>query len=72
MLVVTHSPQVAARGAHHWRVKKQQAEKRPLTRVEPAGTVNAVYRAGDDLAVRLPRRDGPTEPGSKEHAWPEM
>ena len=35
VLVVTHSPQVAARGAHHWRVKKQQAEKRTLTRVEP-------------------------------------
>jgi len=23
ILVVTHSPQVAARGAHHWRVAKQ-------------------------------------------------
>ena len=30
VLVVTHSPQVAARGAHHWRVAKQEA----LTRVE--------------------------------------
>ena len=25
VLVVTHSPQVAARGAHHWRVEKSQA-----------------------------------------------
>ena len=24
VLVVTHSPQVAARGAHHWRVAKQR------------------------------------------------
>jgi DNA repair protein RecN (Recombination protein N) len=34
VLVVTHSPQVAARGAHHWRVAKQQAPTRTLTRVE--------------------------------------
>jgi DNA repair protein RecN (Recombination protein N) len=34
VLVVTHSPQVAARGTHHWRVAKQQAQARTLTRVE--------------------------------------
>jgi DNA repair protein RecN (Recombination protein N) len=33
VLVVTHSPQVAARGAHHWRVAKHQA----VTRVEELG-----------------------------------
>jgi aminoglycoside phosphotransferase (APT) family kinase protein len=27
----------------------------PLERVEPSGTVNAIYRLGDELAVRLPR-----------------
>jgi len=27
VLVVTHSPQVAARGAHHWRVRKEAAAK---------------------------------------------
>jgi len=27
----------------------------PLKRVESAGTVNPLYRLGDDLAVRLPR-----------------
>jgi aminoglycoside phosphotransferase (APT) family kinase protein len=27
----------------------------PLTRIEPWGTVNAIYRLGDDLSVRLPR-----------------
>ncbi|HLY55537.1 MAG TPA: DNA repair protein RecN [Stellaceae bacterium] len=35
VLVVTHSPQVAARGAHHWRVTKLPAADAPLTRVEP-------------------------------------
>jgi DNA repair protein RecN (Recombination protein N) len=34
LLVVTHSPQVAARGAHHWRVAKRQAERATVTRVE--------------------------------------
>jgi DNA repair protein RecN (Recombination protein N) len=34
ILVVTHSPQVAARGAHHWRVAKRQAERVTVTRVE--------------------------------------
>jgi aminoglycoside phosphotransferase (APT) family kinase protein len=41
----------------------------PLRRVEPAGTVNAIFRVGAELAVRLPRREGPTEPGSKELDW---
>jgi DNA repair protein RecN (Recombination protein N) len=34
VLVVTHSPQVAARGAWHWRVAKRQAERATVTRVE--------------------------------------
>jgi len=34
VLVVTHSPQVAARGAHHWRIAKRQAERNTVTRVE--------------------------------------
>jgi DNA repair protein RecN (Recombination protein N) len=33
VLVVTHSPQVAARGAHHWRVEKRHAQAKTLTRV---------------------------------------
>jgi aminoglycoside phosphotransferase (APT) family kinase protein len=41
----------------------------PLRRVEPAGTDNAVFRLGDQLAVRLARRRGPTEPGGKEVEW---
>ncbi|HLJ65606.1 MAG TPA: DNA repair protein RecN, partial [Stellaceae bacterium] len=34
VLVVTHSPQVAARGLHHWRVAKAQSTARTLTKVE--------------------------------------
>jgi aminoglycoside phosphotransferase (APT) family kinase protein len=41
----------------------------PLRRIEPSGTVNAIFRLGDKLSVRLPRRDGPTEPGSAELDW---
>lgn len=35
ILVVTHSPQVAAKGGHHWRVAKVEAGETVLTRVEP-------------------------------------
>jgi len=41
----------------------------PLRRVRPEGTVNAIFRLGDDLAVRLPRREGRTRPGGKELGW---
>jgi aminoglycoside phosphotransferase (APT) family kinase protein len=41
----------------------------PLRRIEPSGTVNAIFRLGDELSLRLPRRDGPTEPGSRELDW---
>jgi aminoglycoside phosphotransferase (APT) family kinase protein len=41
----------------------------PVRRVEPQGTVNAIFRLGDELSVRLPRRDGPPHPGSKELDW---
>ncbi|NBD30067.1 MAG: DNA repair protein RecN [Alphaproteobacteria bacterium] len=35
VLVVTHSPQVAALGAHHWRVEKRQADAATLSTVTP-------------------------------------
>ena len=41
----------------------------PLDRVEPSGTVNAIFRLGDGLAVRLARRKGPIAPGGKEQDW---
>jgi len=34
VLVVTHSPQVAAKGMHHWRVAKRQAASKTLTTVD--------------------------------------
>lgn len=40
-----------------------------LRRIEPSGTVNAIFRLGDDLSVRLARRNGRTEPGGKELDW---
>lgn len=41
----------------------------PVRRVVPDGTVNAIFRLGDELAVRLARREGPTEPGGRELEW---
>jgi len=41
----------------------------PLERVEPEGTVNAIFRLGERLSVRLARREGATEPGGKELEW---
>jgi aminoglycoside phosphotransferase (APT) family kinase protein len=41
----------------------------PLRRIEPSGTVNAIFRLGDELGVRLARREGPTEPGGQELDW---
>ena len=35
VLVVTHSPQVAALGGHHWRVEKRQTETQTLSTVVP-------------------------------------
>ena len=40
-----------------------------LRRVEPSGTDNAIFRLGEDLSVRLARREGPTQPGGKELTW---
>jgi len=34
VLVVTHSPQVAARAAHHWRVMRSEGKSRTVTRVD--------------------------------------
>ena len=37
--------------------------------VESAGTENAIYRLGDKMAVRLPRRPGSVEQIEKEQRW---
>ncbi|MEP6774728.1 MAG: aminoglycoside phosphotransferase family protein [Chloroflexota bacterium] len=41
----------------------------PIKRVESAGTDNAIYRLGDDMAVRLPRIHWAIEQVNKEHRW---
>jgi aminoglycoside phosphotransferase (APT) family kinase protein len=41
----------------------------PLERVESAGTVNAIYRLGEEMAVRLPRRAAWTGGFDKERHW---
>lgn len=41
VLVITHSPQVAAKAAHHWRVEKTGGKEKVITRITPlndAGT----------------------------------
>ncbi|MBK5928661.1 DNA repair protein RecN [Rhodobaculum claviforme] len=54
VLVVTHSPQVAAAGTHHWRVEKHERAGRTLSRVVPLGTdarIDEIARmlAGDTI-----------------------
>lgn len=41
----------------------------PIQRLESAGTDNAIYRLGDDMAVRLPRIHWAIEQVDKEHRW---
>ncbi len=41
----------------------------PITPVRSAGTDNAIYRLGDDLAVRLPRIHWAVGQVHKEHQW---
>src|SRR5215471_12352318 len=41
----------------------------PIVRVRSAGTDHAMYRVGDDLAVRLPRIDWSVEHVAKEREW---
>ena len=64
VLVVTHSPQVAALGAHHWRVEKSVQDGQTLSRVVPLSAdarVQEIARmlSGDTVseAARLAARD---------------
>ena len=55
VLVVTHSPQVAALGAHHWRVEKRVVDEMTLSSVTPldaAARVEEIARmlAGDSVS----------------------
>lgn len=54
VLVVTHSPQVAALGAHHWRVEKRVLDEMTTTTVvplDPAARIDEIARmvAGDTI-----------------------
>lgn len=49
VLVVTHSPQVAALGGHHWRVEKRQDAKTTLSTVTPLDAKDRV----DEIARML-------------------
>jgi aminoglycoside phosphotransferase (APT) family kinase protein len=46
-----------------------QWETLEIEPVESAGTDNAIYRLGDQMAVRLPRRSGATSQIEKEQRW---
>ena len=41
----------------------------PIEPVHSSGTDNAIYRLGDDMAVRLPRIERASEQIDKEHQW---
>ncbi|MEV7292471.1 aminoglycoside phosphotransferase family protein [Streptomyces microflavus] len=41
----------------------------PVRAVDASGTANAVYRLGDDKAVRLPRTEGSAADVATEHRW---
>ncbi len=49
ILVVTHSPQVAALGAHHWRVEKHQTKTQTLSTVVPLAADDRI----DEIARML-------------------
>ncbi len=49
MIVVTHSPQVAARGRHHWRVAKRVVDEMTLSDVAALSEPERV----DELARML-------------------
>ena len=49
MLVVTHSPQVAAQGAHHWQVAKRVVDDMTLSTVTPLSNEERV----DEIARML-------------------
>jgi aminoglycoside phosphotransferase (APT) family kinase protein len=51
------------------RSQHPQWADRPIERVESAGTDNALYRLGDDLAVRLPRIHWAVDVVAKEQRW---
>lgn len=67
-----HADEVATDAALVRRLLAQQFPwwaDRAIERVASAGTDNAIYRVGEDLAVRLPRRPSATAQAEKEDRW---
>jgi DNA repair protein RecN (Recombination protein N) len=57
--VVTHSPQVAARGTHHWRVAKHQDKRGTATKVDeldPAARREEIARMLSGAAITAEAR----------------
>ncbi|MCY4151974.1 MAG: DNA repair protein RecN [Aestuariivita sp.] len=50
ILVVTHSPQVAARGAHHWRVEKTASDDKTVSTVKPLNETERINEIARMLA----------------------
>ena len=50
VLVVTHSPQVAARGTNHWRITKEGGKKSSLTQVANLGEDDRIEEIARMLA----------------------
>jgi DNA repair protein RecN (Recombination protein N) len=50
VLVVTHSPQVAARGQSHWRITKQSSRKASATQVANLGAADRIEEIARMLA----------------------
>ncbi len=72
MSIRMHDDEVDVDGALVRRLLTTQMPKladRPLIKVEPWGTDNAIWRLGDDLVVRLPRIHWATQQIGREAAW---
>ncbi len=41
----------------------------PLSRLHPAGSDNVIYRLGENMSVRLPRREWAAGQAAKERYW---
>ena len=52
-----------------WPTSSRSGRICPSSRFESSGTDNAIYRLGEDMAVRLPRIAGGTGTIDKEHRW---
>ena len=63
MLVVTHSPQVAARAAHHYRIEKSHGDDGTRTTVRSSATTSAARRSRGCCRARR----SPTKRGRRRH-----